>query len=340
VDVAPTLRPLTHHDILALVEPFSRRELRVDLAASDRAARQLVFQPIVHPAAAPGEPPLVETLQLDSLGTGTCRLTRTVVPGDRPGAPDATLQAIGTDVGALLDRFAAVPPTRHFESVAGDTIARSYRLDAGGAAALIEGIVRVHGLRLTLTLSGVRGASAEIRLAPEAADEALALPEDLLAVLGWNWARLIRKRDGWRSRLRLRGRGAQRTAAAEAALALAAAHLARTLGEPPGHFHDRLRAARWAVVFRRAIPTLTAISLVATIVLMPRLNVDASGMSPWMLLYHVPTALVALSFWLQELPQFEIPPLPRRSSAATWRIEDRPADRATIASRFTRQASR
>jgi hypothetical protein len=68
--------------------------------------------------------------------------------------------------------------------------------------------------------------------------------------------------------------------------------------------------------------------------------VDASGMSPWMLLYHVPTALVALSFWLQELPQFEIPPLPRRSSAATWRIGDRPATRATIASRFTRQASR
>jgi hypothetical protein len=33
----------------------------------------------------------------------------------------------------------------------------------------------------------------------------------------------------------------------------------------------------------------------------------------------VPTVLIALSFCLQELPQFEIPPLPRRSRAPSWR---------------------
>ena len=36
--------PLTHHDILALAEPFARRGRRVDLAASDRIARRVVFQ--------------------------------------------------------------------------------------------------------------------------------------------------------------------------------------------------------------------------------------------------------------------------------------------------------
>jgi hypothetical protein len=35
-------------------------------------------------------------------------------------------------------------------------------------------------------------------------------------------------------------------------------------------------------------------------------------------LYHAPTLLIALSFMLQELPRFEIPPLPRRLSAQQW----------------------
>jgi hypothetical protein len=38
----------------------------------------------------------------------------------------------------------------------------------------------------------------------------------------------------------------------------------------------------------------------------------------WVALYHVPTALIALSFMLQELPRFEIPPLPRRLRALRW----------------------
>ena len=38
----------------------------------------------------------------------------------------------------------------------------------------------------------------------------------------------------------------------------------------------------------------------------PRLDVgETPGL--WLMLYHVPTVLIALSFCLQELPQFEIP---------------------------------
>ncbi len=38
----------------------------------------------------------------------------------------------------------------------------------------------------------------------------------------------------------------------------------------------------------------------------------------WVALYHAPTLLIALSFMLQELPRFEIPPLPKRLPALRW----------------------
>ena len=41
-------RPQTHHEILRLIEPFSRRGRHVDLTASNRIERHLVFRPIVH----------------------------------------------------------------------------------------------------------------------------------------------------------------------------------------------------------------------------------------------------------------------------------------------------
>ena len=150
-----------------------------------------------------------------------------------------------------------------------------------------------------------------------AANSATNLPDDLLAVLGWSWARLVPAKPGWTSKLRLRGAPAQRTVQAERALNLCAAHLAQTLSEPPPCYHDRLRAARWRVVFRRAIPALTAVALVAAVAFLPHFETQGRP-GLWMLMYHVPTALIALSFCLQELARFEIPPLPRRSTAARW----------------------
>ena len=59
-------------------------------------------------------------------------------------------------------------------------------------------------------------------------------------------------------------------------------------------------------------------SLVVTVLLFPRIDFgEKPGL--WLMLYHLPTALIALSFCLQELPEFVIPPLPRRSEAPTWR---------------------
>ena len=58
------MQPLTHHQILALVAPFSRAGWQVDLAASQRLERRLAFRPVQHPAADGAHPPLSETLWL------------------------------------------------------------------------------------------------------------------------------------------------------------------------------------------------------------------------------------------------------------------------------------
>ena len=186
-----------------------------------------------------------------------------------------------------------------------------------------RGEARVDGLAFVLTVMDVKNVAGDIALRP-APGERLALPEDLLAVIGWNWARLVPATDGWTSKLRLRGRDPRRSAAAEQALGQAARHLARVLAEPPARFHAHWRAARWGVVLRRAIPSLTAIGLVAGALLLPRIaGQELSGV--WMALHYVPIGLLALSFTLQELPRFEIPPLPRRLRAAQWRGPAGPA---------------
>jgi hypothetical protein len=307
--------PLTHHEILDLVEPFTRRGRHVDLAASQRQERRLVFKP---PAAGTAQPAQQETLQLECLGTGTRRLMRRVTRAD---GLQAELHAQGPDVAVLLAQVEAVPAERHFSDGPGFVIARNYAIDDTGGGSttltLMQGNIHVDGLVMTLAVPAVRNVAGNITLTPSAPD-ALALPQDLLAVLGWNWTRLVRSREGWTSKLRLRGRAASRNARAEAALSQAAAHLAQTLAEPPAHFHERLFAARWGVFFRRGIPTFTALTLLLTLAGLAHLDGDrAPGL--WMALYHVPTLLVALSFCLQELPRFEIPPWPRRLTAAAWR---------------------
>ena len=310
--------PLTHHEILALVEPFARRGRHVDLGASDRAARRILFRPRDLAAAVAPPATLHETLALESLDTGSFRVTRTLREGP---ALSATLSATGTRPGDLLAAIEAIDPCRHFSRGAGYTIVRSYSLgwvdgSVQPTPALTEGIVQLDGVRCSLQLSGVRGVAAEIALTAERGRLRDA-PEDLLAVLGWSWARLIRTPLGWKSRLRLRGKVARKTASAEAALELAARHLARTLAGSPQEFHERLRLARWGVFFRRGIPVLTFLGIVIAVALIPRQVVEGNPRA-WILLFHVPTALIALSFCLQELAQYEIPPVPRRSAAGSW----------------------
>lgn len=297
--------PLTHHDILAIVAPFARRGRHVDLAATQRGERRIAFKAVEHP----GE---TEALVLECYAHGHFELRRTLTRADGLAA---TVEASGREPEALLLQVESVPRERHFAAAGGARMARSYTWR--GEPVLSRGVVQAEGLQLVMTVPAARRASAELTLT-DAGPVQPHLPEDLLAVLGWNWARLIRQPGGWRSRFRLRGSAAQRTARGEAALALAGAHLADTLARPPADYHDRHRAARWGVCLRRAIPLLTPVALALTVLSLPRFEVGENP-GPWLLLYHVPTMLIALSFCLQELPAMEIPPLPRRLRTNSWR---------------------
>jgi hypothetical protein len=325
--------PLTHHDILELAAPFSRRGRHVDLAASDRMQRTLLFKPLDHPGEG-GSPATREILTLESLGTGTCRLTRTLTRG---AGPPATLTVMGVDPQELLARVESIPPEVQFRAGPGYVVARSYSLEAAkdssagatpaqreGPTQLVmtqlvmtQGVAQVEGLKLTMGVPSTRRVAADLQLTPNPG-ESLELPEDLLAVLGWDWARLIRNTDGWKSKRRLRGGALARTRTAEAALDTAAAHLAKTLAASTARFHEEWAAARWGVFFRRGIPVWMLLLLFAIIAAIPH-NLARGNPSLFVIGFHIPTLLIALSFCLQELPTYEIPPIPRPSPSPHWR---------------------
>lgn len=319
---------LTHHDIVRLIEPIARAGHRVDLAATDRAARRIVFRTRELPAALPDGSACQETLELHCRAEGRFVLQRTLTPAGPRGA-SAVLQASGPEPGALLARIDAIAPARQFSVGKGYRVARSYDAElpdgtlpaaAGGMPALVltRAQLQVDGLTLVLAINlpNLRNIAADLILTPEPGSMP-DLPDDLLAVLGWDWARLIRGDDGWSSKLRLRGPVLRRSRTAEAALEQAGAHLARVLAESPGAFHDRHRLARWMVVARRAIPATTIVLMVVGALLLPRLT-DPTNAGLWMALHYLPIGLLAVSFSLQELAQIEIPPWPRRSCAACW----------------------
>ncbi len=138
----------------------------------------------------------------------------------------------------------------------------------------------------------------------------------------------MHRADGWTSKLRLRGKALRRSRTAEAALQQAARHLARVLAEPPTRYHQRHRLARWGVMLRRGIPTFTALGMIGGALLLPKVA-DTRHAGVWMALHYLPIALLAFSFSLQELPQFEIPRWPRRPRQPGWALP--PADPATAA---------
>ncbi len=320
--------PLTHHDILGLVEPFTRRGRHLDLAASQRAERRLAFKPIEHVVEkldAATAPLLRETLQLDNPADGLYRLTRTLWRSD---GLQATLEAEGPEPGELLARVEEVAHERQFVSGAGYRIAMSFRLDAASSrpvasAPLLPPLMLTHAaarigeMTLALDVPRMNGILADFVLT-QASGDTIELPDDLLAVLGWPWTRLTRSADGWRSSLRLRGRGLARSADAQAKLQRTVAHLARTLAEPPARFHARLLPARWRVVARRAFPLLFTFGLVAGVAAVPKLQLAPDSVLR-MLIFHAPPLLMMLVFCMREMPRIEIPPWPKPLPDTSWR---------------------
>ena len=314
--------PLTHHEILGLVEPFAGRARHVDLAASDRTARKLVFRPFECPGESPDGTTLVETLEMECRRDDHFVLVRRLA---HPAGLQATLRASGTTPAGLLDLFDAVPRARHFVAGPGFLIARSYEADAASdgsgraraAPTLARGVVQVDApLTLTLNVLAVNGVPGDLELEPARGSD-LDLPEDFLAVQGWGWARLVPEPNGWTSKVRLPSREPRRTLGAEEVLERVARHLAQALVEAPERFHRRFLWARWGVVLRRSIPTLTAVSLIVGSLLLPRFTAEEHA-GLFMALHYVPIAVLAIAFKLQELARFEIPRPPRRPRSESW----------------------
>jgi hypothetical protein len=258
---------------------------------------------------------------------------RTLAPADGPAS---TLTVSGAEPAALLAASEAVDERRQVDAGPGWTLAVDQRLDlskgaldpaaaASVSAALVpvRGTVRSDGVELTMKIPTVSGISADIAIAV-ADDDPIELPDDLLAVLGRAWGRLDRSGRGWTSHVGLSGGGAARLRDAEAKLRTMAAHLARTLSEPPARYHERLRAARWRTAARRSVPLLAAIALIAAAAAVPSLGI-ARDSTMWMLIFNAPPLLLVAFFCLREMPRIELPRAPRVPDGPSWRIAPRPA---------------
>lgn len=339
------LHPLSHHDIIGLVEPFTRAGRRVDLTASDRLQRRLVFKPIDHLDPTAAVPALREIWQLDNPRDGHYRLTRTLT---LPCGLQAALATDGKHLGEMLALIESVALRRQFTVQAAYRIAESHRLEApkasaaatagaGGPLILTHATACVDTLVLTMTVPTLSGIPAEIALKP-ADGEGYELPEDLLAVQGWSWTRLIRVGNGWKCSLRLRGKDAARSRDAEAKLQRTARHLAETLAEPPRRFHERWGVVRWRVTVRRAVPLVVTVALIGVAAAVPSMGLSDNSLLR-MVIFQSPPLLLALVFCLRELPQIEVPPWPRALVHASWRHAPHAADTAAAAPATTASAT-
>lgn len=324
--------PLTHHDIMLAVAPFTRAGRRVDLGRSDRAARRIAFAARERDGDDAG---IRESLDLEVGERGGLTLTRVLVRDAGPAAhdggptaldavptaldaaPSARCVAEGADAQALLARLDAFAPARQFRTGAGYAIAFSHRLEAATGVAMLEAAeARIGPVVLRLSMTRVTGVPANLEIV-DTEGVGLDLTEDLLAVQGWAWARLTRHGSGWTSVLRLAGAGEKRARDAEAKFERTAAHLAAVLAEPPAVFHRRCRLARLRVFGRRAMPLVVAGLLIAGAAAVPALGL-AQDSPLRMLIFNAPPLLMVLFFSMREVPRIEIPPWPRMPAPA-WR---------------------
>lgn len=334
------MQPLTHHDILALVEPFTRSGHQLDLAASDRIQRCLVFKPRISSGSATATTQnssilspvptdalaLTDTLALDCLAADNFVLKRTLT---HPDGLVATLVIKGADTASLLANVEAIDPHAPFRSGEGWQMACSYRLEPRRSASQASGtsppaskpgmlltnaVVQAAGLSLLLKMPAVTGYPAELELTATAA---LDLPDDLLQVLGRDWARLMRGAKSWKSTLRIRGKEPARTLLAQDKLEAAARHVALTLSQPPASFVRQQAGARWRVAARRSVPMLTLVGLVLGSLAVPYLGIAPDSVY-WMLIFNAPPLLLLWGFSLREMPNFALPRPPKRLTAASW----------------------
>ena len=302
--------PLSHHALLALMAPFSAAGWVLDLPASDRAARRLVFKPVQHAAGA-HHPALTETRELRD-GERGWQLTRRLVAAASDALPAEVLADDG-EPAALLEAALSVVPAALFTA---EGAALTLRCRPGQPPQLREACARVAGLRVAGTVSAVKGYPMKLVITRDA-DDTRRLPDDLFEVLGGAWSRLVPLRTGWESSVMLRGSGAERDADAHRRLAQTLAHLAEVLAAPPAQYHQRFGARRWRIGLLRAGPLSLGVAVVAVAFAVRGTGGPAEA---WLgaLANLVPPLLMALFFMRREMPRIELPRLPRRLPASSW----------------------
>lgn len=314
-----SFEPLTHHEIIALIEPFVRRGYHVDLAATNRQKRRIVFKPIEH-AATPDRPKITEELQLDNIPSTTFKLSRSLTLAS---GPKAVLLATGGSPKDLFERISSVPLERAFPSHPRAAIAESHGIEVSGSVfmdiermTLASAAADAGGLSVRLNMPGVSGYPASMELTP--ADGTITgLPDDLLAVLGRDFGILTETTKGWKIQVRMGGREPDRSRRAEAKFKDAIAHIAETLSQPPARFHDNHRRARLFAALRRTLPLVTCAVLLALAASISKLGIDPNS-SLQMLLFNIPGLLLLIVFGMRELPRLEIPRLPKPLRANSW----------------------
>jgi hypothetical protein len=312
-------QPLSHHEIVGLIEPFSRAGYRADLGTSQRLDRRLAFQATRRTLSPPGPDAdaigVSDTLVLESRAGGRYRLARELTPDD---GPVARLWADGPDPGELLSRVEAIDPATLFDVGSGYRIAyRASTSDGPGGYSLDEVAIHVGPWRMTVEADPVRGMAADVELACDPASSPVTLPEDLFAVLGRAWGLVRPAARGWTTTVRLRGRPPTRDASTRALVRAAAAHLAHTFQAAPDAFHERHQRERWRVTLRRMLPLAASVLLIAIGAACTRLDISNDA-TLRVLLMSSPPVLMILFFSLREVPRIEFPPLPRVSNAGRW----------------------
>ena len=322
-------RPLTHHEILGLVRPFTERGRHLDLGASRRDERILHFRPVEHPPTTADAPTLREELTLAVSERRSFRLVRKLTPlGLGDGRMSATLTTAGPDAAALLEEVERFPIARHFPSCAGVLLQRSYVLEARGEDDNPAGLIWVARLvQATATVAGVQlDCDAEIRSLPiklnlsAPSGQSLVVPRDLLAVLGWPWRPVDDYDSHWRSSIRVPKREPRRTADIEDKLERTVRHLAETLSQPPARFHTRHLQGRWRASFQRGIPLFAALALIGGALSLTQVPIEDETLLKLLAFNLPPLMLLAFFFGFDDLPSIELPRLPRPLKQDSWLV--------------------
>jgi hypothetical protein len=174
----------------------------------------------------------------------------------------------------------------------------------------------VLGVTLEVDADRSAGMPIQVRLRVPAGRQ-LQVPEDLLAVLGWDWRPVEDYISHWRGTIRVAKHEPRRTADIEDKIERTLLHLDETLSRSPASFHRRFVRERWRAAFRRAIPLLVGIGMIAATPLV-RLLPMGEGTLLRMLVFHAPPLMLVAFFLFSELPRIEIPPLPRPLRQETW----------------------